>query len=178
MANPQYTLPTKYLSHFLRKHPSAFSNQPNVAPRNAAPPWDLFVLRTIIFPSSKAEALAYPQTAQESFREIISQLYPSATIAYTDGSLLQNDSASCAVDIKDRCKIAQKLAVHISIFSAELRGIRMALDFVVNLPETLDELGIISDSRSAVTVISSPNPSLSHSLISIIRGHFTIPSSV
>ena len=157
------------ISQFLRKHPFAFSNQPNVAPLNAAPPWDRFVLRTIIFPSSKAEALACPQTAQESFREIISQLSPSATIAYTDGSLLQNNSVSCAVYIKDRCKIAQKLAVNTSIFSAELHGIRMALDFVVNLPETLDELGIISDSRSAVTAISSFNPSLSHPLISIIR---------
>ena len=94
---------------------------------------------------------------------LINTEYSQCLQVYTDGSK-KHDEAACAYHIP--ALHANKgffLGKHISVYTAELTAITMALHYLVQLPVSINNIVILSDPKSALT--------------SILTGNSTRPSS-
>ena len=88
----------------------------------------------------------------------ISTDYKYAFQVYTDGSKLENDSVGGAFYIPSlQITKHYRLNDGVSIFTAELFSIFMALSFITDFPHTIHDVVILSDSRSALQALKSCN---------------------
>ncbi|KAK4024587.1 hypothetical protein OUZ56_010010 [Daphnia magna] len=113
----------------------------------------------------KTEAIENPAKAREIFHNITAQIPPSSWIGYTDSSV-NSDSAACAFTFpKINVYGTFFLTKGSSILSAELHGIKKALEASYHHDTTPEEVYIFSNSRAALLAINatskdSQNPAL------------------
>ena len=89
-------------------------------------------------------------------KERIHCKYQNHLKVYTDGSKLQSGDVGCAFYIHDfKLKRQYKLNNDISIFSAELFAMCMALSYINDIPRTLTQVIILSDSKSVLQALNS-----------------------
>jgi ribonuclease HI len=82
--------------------------------------------------------------------------YSSLLKIYTDGSVLENKQAGAAFVIPSfKIEKVYHLGKHFSIFSAELVGILMALNYIVNIPINIFQVLFCVDSKSVLTALKS-----------------------
>lgn len=89
--------------------------------------------------------------------KIYSQFFQSFKI-YTDGSKLEHGRVGCAFYIPG-FNVTKEFRLNngVSIFSAELYAILMAFSYVADFPNTPSDVVILTDSRSALQSLYSPN---------------------
>jgi ribonuclease HI len=103
----------------------------------------------------KSEASANSQKARAIFNNWLAQIKPTAIIGYTDGSVTQ-EAASCAYTFPAMKKEEAWHLTHGSnIKTAELHGIKKALEAGYQHDTTPDELYIFSDSKAALQAIDA-----------------------
>lgn len=77
-------------------------------------------------------------------------------LIYTDGSKLDDGSVGCAFCIPDlNITKRYKLNSDVSIVSAELYAIYMALSFIVDCPRNIQRVVVITDSKASLQAIKS-----------------------
>ena len=106
------------------------------------------------------------------FNEMVDKNYKHHIKIYTDGSKIKNDisSASSAIYVQNINKVINwKLDGNHSILAAELFAIYKALLYIKNSPlPAFNKFVILSDSKTALTIVASPSGSYSH-LVSNIQ---------
>ncbi|KZS03425.1 Uncharacterized protein APZ42_033885 [Daphnia magna] len=112
----------------------------------------------------KSEASANPPKARAIFNNWISQIKPTAIIGYTDGSVTQ-EAASCAYTFPAMEKEAWPLTHGSNIQTAELHGIKKALEAGYQHHITPDELYIFSDSKAALQAIDATTKIVHNSVL-------------
>ena len=115
------------------------------------------VCETLWFPMSKRRAVASRSVVMSHFQELVVSLPSSALLIYTDGSLSQEkERSSCVVFIPSlnisRSRLLKKES---SVFSAELNGIRQALQIVYDMDSSSEEIVLFSDSKASIQAVLS-----------------------
>ena len=120
-------------------------------------PWKDHNINTGYFPMSKKQANSNHSAARALFLEFLHS-QQNATKIYTDGSLNPiANTTTCAVYIPSlQIKEAYTLAEGTSIFAAEGNGILKAMELIQQHPEEINEILILSDSRSVIQALNSP----------------------
>ena len=127
------------------------------APQPTFAPWVLLDLQINLDLAQHPKATTPPHVFQQAFGELRDSL-PAYSFFYTDGSKEEEVVGAASVD--DAHTVMCHLPDHTSIFSAEVKGIEMALEAI----EAQDKVMICSDSLSALQALKhSPadNPILS-----------------
>lgn len=103
----------------------------------------------------KSEALANSTKARAIFNSMLTNISQAAIIGYTDGSV-NSDAATCAYTLPNLSKEeAWHLTTGSNIQSAELQGIKKALEASYHHDSTPNELYIFSDSKAAILAINA-----------------------
>ena len=100
--------------------------------------------------------------------EKIFRCYSNSFLIFTDGSKLENGNLGCAFHIPS-LKITKqyRLNDNISVFSAEMSAILMALSYLIDFPHTINDVVIMSDSKSALQALICPGKSRKGMIIEI-----------
>ena len=94
-----------------------------------------------------------PLILQATARELISNKYNHCICVYTDGSVT-TEGVGAAFDVPQLSNLTRKYQLpHVSIFTAELVAILMALNFFNDLRQTSMAVSVFSDSLSALQAI-------------------------
>ena len=89
-------------------------------------------------------------------KEAVTTEYSGFLHVYTDGSKLENDQVGCAFYIPSlQVTKLYRLNDGVSILSAEMFAIVMALSYCNDYPQDLSDIVILSDSKSALQAIDS-----------------------
>ena len=112
------------------------------------------------------------------FSELIEEIYPLHLNIYTDGSKLENGSTAAAFYIPE-FKTVTTYLLHPShtVLGAELRAIKMALEFILEThSHSQQPVLILTDSKSALQLITQLRPSYKgiiykiHEIIKVYQG--------
>ena len=124
-------------------------------PSYTIPPWELpdLNVNTTLGDYNKTDHL--PLLSSRA-REIISNDHQNAIHIYTDGSKLENEQVGCAFYIPSlNVKKSYRLNDGVSIMTAEMFSIVMALTFINDLPRTFPEIAVFTDSKSSLESLRS-----------------------
>jgi len=133
--------------------------EPDVQPQfRSPPPWAPPSVDTLWFPMSKAQAVANKQEARRRVQALL-DLQSSSTAIFTDGAHHEDsDRTACAVFCPALgVEQAWRLQAGSSIFTAEVLGIKKALDLVYERDEELPDVMVFIDSQAAIRALSSPS---------------------
>lgn len=150
------TTPTLFASPLLQ---SAKVFPPDVAPRPIPPipPW-LTLSPEVHIPSYKSSKADQPHQLRTEVLELLNTKYSQTLQIFTDGSLRDDGSVGSGVAIPAlKLSKSYSLPQNLSIFTAELSAITMALQTVLSLPSTLTAVTLGVDSQAALKAISSPH---------------------
>ena len=126
-------------------------------PVSLQPPWISLPASFIIFPLTKKEALANPTRAAAVFLELFGSPTVENAHIYTDGSRLDDGSASSAFCVPSaNFASAWRLTRHSSIMSAELLAIEKALEHAYS--SDFSSIHIFSDSKPSLQSIFNNKP--------------------
>ena len=139
---------------------AAFPEVPVTSRHKHPPPSSPPICKTAWFPLTKTEALKNKTRTAELFESLL-VTKRGEIVAYTDGSRSEElNSTTCAAFIPSlNVRLAWTLHNLSSIFSAELQGIKQALQLVYNLDYSPSGVSIFTDSSSSIQAISSAAPS-------------------
>jgi len=127
-----------------------------IAPVKCPPPWKK-TASTLFFPMPKKEAAQQQQLARSLFREWQDGIPENALLLYTDGSYNEekDTTASAVYAPQDHYEAAWSLSKGSSVFSSELLAIGKALEHVYAKDNPPPEIYILSDSKAAISAITS-----------------------
>ena len=108
-------------------------------------------------------------------KERIQSKYSNSLQIYTDGSKLEDGSVGCSFCIPSlQISKSYKLNPNISITSAELFAIYMALVFIDDCPRIFFKIAILSDSKSALQAIENKSKNRHDMILEIFRLYSSI----
>jgi ribonuclease HI len=97
-----------------------------------------------------------PNLLSAEVRRHVSESYSDTLKIYTDGSVVENNTAGSAFIIPDlKIEKSFHLGKHFSIFTAELIAILMALEYILNFPNIIYHLLLCVDSKSVLYALRS-----------------------
>ena len=142
-----------------------------VAPRPLPliPPW-LSLAPLVSIPNYEASKSDQPHLLKYKILEHLQTKFPAALHVFTDGSLREDGSVGAGVAIPS-LKISKSfyLGSNLSIFTAEMAAITMALHTILSFPPSLHSVVIGVDSQAALKALSSSSPSARPDILSEIR---------
>ena len=145
------------------------STQINQTPTPSIPIW------TEIFPTTDYNYCDVTKTQDPLLvatlaNEKINNSYLNSLQIYTDGSKLENGDVGCSFCIPSLgITKYYKLNSDVSIMSAELYAIYMALAFIADCPRTFFKVVILTDSKSALQAIDSLSKNRQNLIFEIIH---------
>ena len=110
------------------------------------PPWKIIIPKTDYSLCKHNKKATHPIAFQKKFQKV-KEKYPNYIHIFTDGSK-ENNATTSAVIISRKIQIKKHLPREISIFSAEVYAINLALDLITKSRNTKHI--VFSDSQSAI----------------------------
>ena len=152
----QRCVPFHYYVHEINSKSGLNNIDINKIPTSPIPPW---LLEECVI--DKDYANDYNKQDNQLFitmlaKERIESKYKNHLHVYTDGSKQSNGDVGCAFNIPYlNIEKGYKLNKGISIFSAELYALYMALTYIKDFPKTLTQVVLLSDSKSVLESLNN-----------------------